>query len=208
MTLYIRVRLSKETYYLRKDAEGRQRFKIVFYGASLCGKTTTLAWLYNKVDGLEKGKFTQLADPTGRTLFFDFVPMQATKGVVFDVYTTAGQERHRHQRKIVNQGVDGLIFVVDSSASQFQENVESLNELNTRLGGQLGKNIPLVITLNKRDVPDALPRSELIQKLKIQDYPIYETVATTGLGVKRAFQSLAREILMIQLYGTKESQIA
>ena len=207
MTLYIRVRLSKETYYLRKDAEGRQRFKIVFYGASLCGKTTTLAWLYNKVDGLEKGKFTQLADPTGRTLFFDFVPMQATKGVVFDVYTTAGQERHRHQRKIVIQGVDGLIFVVDSSASQFQENVESLNELNTRLGGQLGKNIPLVITLNKRDVLDALPRSELIQKLKIQDYPIYETVATTGLGVKRAFQSLAREILMIQLYGTKESQI-
>ena len=86
--------------------------------------------------------------------------------------------------------------------------MESLNELNTRLGGQLGKNIPLVITLNKRDVSDALPRSELIQKLKIQDYPIYETVATTGLGVKRAFQSLAREILMIQLYGTKESQIA
>ncbi len=193
---------------MRKDAEGRQRFKIVFYGASLCGKTTTLAWLYNKVDGLEKGKFTQLADPTGRTLFFDFVPMQATKGVVFDVYTTAGQERHKNQRKIVIQGVDGLIFVVDSSASQFQENVESFNELNTRLGGQLGKNIPLVITLNKRDVPDALPRSELIQKLKVQDYPIYETVATTGLGVKRAFQSLAREILMIQLYGTKESQIA
>ena len=193
---------------MRKDAEGRQRFKIVFYGPSMCGKTTTLAWLYNKVEGLEKGKFTQLADPTGRTLFFDFVPMQATKGVVFDVYTTAGQERHKHQRKIVIQGVDGLIFVVDSSASQFQENVESFNELTTRLGGQLGKNIPLVITLNKRDVPDALPRSELIQKLKVQDYPIYETVATTGLGVKRAFQSLAREILMIQLYGTKESQIA
>lgn len=193
---------------MRKDAEGRQRFKIVFYGPSMCGKTTTLAWLYNKVEGLEKGKFTQLADPTGRTLFFDFVPMQATKGVVFDVYTTAGQERHKHQRKIVIQGVDGFIFVVDSSASQFQENVESFNELTTRLGGQLGKNIPLVITLNKRDVPDALPRSELIQKLKVQDYPIYETVATTGLGVKRAFQSLAREILMIQLYGTKESQIA
>ena len=49
---------------------------------------------------------------------------------------------------------------------------------------------------------------ELIQKLQFQVYPIYETDATTGLGVKRAFQSLAREIIMIQLYGTKESQIA
>ncbi|MFX0185349.1 MAG: ATP/GTP-binding protein [Candidatus Hodarchaeota archaeon] len=193
---------------MRKDAEGRQRFKVVFYGPSLGGKTTTLRWLYDEVDGLEKGKFTQLADPTGRTLFFDFAPMQATSGVVFDVYTTAGQERHKHQRKIVIQGVDGLIFVVDSSNSQLQENIESFDELKRHLGDKLGKTIPLVVTLNKRDVQDALPRSELVKKLELQSYPIYETVATTGLGVKRAFQSLAREILMIQLYGTKESQIA
>ncbi len=193
---------------MRKDAEGRHRFKIVFYGPSLGGKTSSLAWLYHKVDGLEKGQFTQLADPTGRTLFFDFVPMQATTGVVFDVYTTAGQDRHKHQRKIVIQGVDGLIFVVDSSASQLQENLDSFNELKTHLGDQLGSTIPLVITLNKRDIQDALPRSELVQKLEIQQYPIYETVAIKGLGVKRAFQSLAREILMIQLYGTKESQLA
>lgn len=193
---------------MRKDAEGRHRFKIVFYGPSLGGKTSSLAWLYHKVDGLEKGKFTQLADPTGRTLFFDFVPMQATTGVVFDVYTTAGQDRHKHQRKIVIQGVDGLIFVVDSSNSQLQENLDSFNELKTHLGDKLGSTIPLVITLNKRDIQGALPRSELVRKLEIQQYPTYETVATTGLGVKRAFQSLAREILMIQLYGTKESQLA
>jgi signal recognition particle receptor subunit beta len=192
---------------LRKDAEGRHRFKVVFYGPSLGGKTTTLAWLYHKVDGLEKGKFTQLADPTGRTLFFDFVPMQVHTRVVFDVYTTAGQDRHKHQRKIVLQGVDGLIFVVDSSASQKQANLDSLNELRSRLSEHLGSVIPLVVTLNKRDVPDALSRTEIINMLSIQNYPIYETVATTGLGVKRAFQSLAREILMIRLYGTKNSQI-
>ncbi len=193
---------------MRKDAEGRQRFKIVFYGPSLCGKTSTLRWLYDKVDGLEKGKFTQLADPTGRTLFFDFAPMQATKGVVFDVYTTAGQERHKHQRKIVIQGVDGIIFVVDSTSLQLQENLDSFAELKKQLGDKIGKTIPLVVTLNKRDLPDALPRSELINKLQLHQFPIYETVATTGLGVKRAFQSLAREILMIQLYGTKEAQLA
>ena len=191
---------------MRKDAEGRHRFKIVFYGPSLCGKTTTLAWLYHKVDGLEKGKFTQLADPHGRTLFFDFAPMQATTGVVFDVYTTAGQERHKHQRKIVIQGVDGILFVVDSSPDQIQENIESFTELNEYIGDRLGKNIPMIITLNKRDLPDALPRGKIIAELKLEDYPIYETVATTGIGIKRAFQSLAREILMIQLYGTKSSQ--
>jgi signal recognition particle receptor subunit beta len=163
--------------------------------------------LYDKVDGLDKGKFTQLADPTGRTLFFDFAPMQATTGVVFDVYTTAGQDRHKSQRKIVIQGVDGLIFVVDSSKSQLEENIASIDELRGHIGDELGKTIPMVITLNKRDVPDALPRSELVDTLQLTNFPIYETVATTGIGVKRAFQSLAREILMIQLYGTKESQV-
>ncbi len=191
---------------MRKDAEGRHRFKIVFYGPSLCGKTTTLGWLYHKVEGLEKGKFTQLADPHGRTLFFDFAPMQATTGVVFDVYTTAGQDRHKHQRKIVIQGVDGILFVVDSTSDQLKENLSSFEELALHLGEELGRTIPLVITLNKRDMENALPRSELVEKLNLSKYPIYETVATTGIGVKRAFQSLAREILMIQLYGTKTSQ--
>ncbi|MHA2176668.1 MAG: GTP-binding protein [Candidatus Hodarchaeales archaeon] len=191
---------------MRKDAEGRHRFKIVFYGPSLCGKTSSLAWLYHKVDGLEKGKFTQLADPHGRTLFFDFAPMQATTGVVFDVYTTAGQERHKHQRKIVVQGVDGVLFVVDSSPDQLEENKESYSELKENIGENLGDIIPLIITLNKRDLPDALPRTNLISELELENYPIYETVATTGIGIKRAFQSLAREVLMIQLYGTKSSQ--
>ncbi|MHA2289828.1 MAG: ADP-ribosylation factor-like protein, partial [Promethearchaeota archaeon] len=119
---------------------------------------------------------------------------------------TAGQERHKHQRKIVIQGVDGILFVVDSSSDQMQENIESLDELRFHLGDELGTTIPLVITLNKRDVEDALPRSQLVEKLELSKYPIYETVATTGIGIKRAFQSLAREILMIQLYGTKTSQ--
>ncbi|MHA2231041.1 MAG: GTP-binding protein [Candidatus Hodarchaeales archaeon] len=190
---------------VRKDAEGRMRFKIVFYGPSMCGKTTSLRWLYDKVEGLDKGNFTQLADPTGRTLFFDFAPMQATQTVVFDVYTTAGQERHKAQRKIVLQGVDGIIFVVDSSESQLQENIESLEELRTKLGENLGTTIPLIVTLNKRDVDDALPRNELLEKLQLTRYPVYETVATTGLGVKKAFQSLAREILLQKVYGVSTS---
>jgi GTPase SAR1 family protein len=75
---------------MRKDTEGRVRLKIVFYGASMSGKTTQLRSLYDNATGIDKGKFTSLEDPTGRTLFFDFVPMQATGKVVFDVYTTAG----------------------------------------------------------------------------------------------------------------------
>lgn len=190
---------------MKKDAQGRIHFKIVFYGPSMSGKTSTLEWLYGRLEGLDKGDFRQIKDPTGRTLFFDFLPMQApNSAVVFDVYTVAGQERHKKQRKVVLQGVDGILFVVDSSASQLEANIESYKELQEELGSKIGSEIPLVVTLNKRDVPDALPRDELIKKIGIPDgTPIYETVAIQGAGIKRAFQALARQVLLLQLHGIK-----
>ncbi|MFX1512118.1 MAG: ATP/GTP-binding protein [Promethearchaeota archaeon] len=185
---------------MRKDAEGKTHFKIVFFGPSMGGKTTSLKHLYTKVEGLQKSGFTELADVTGRTLFFDFAPMQATESIIFDIYTTAGQERHRKQRGIVLQGADGIIFVADSTKDTLQENIDSINELRERLGPRLGKEIPLIVTLNKRDLPDALPRKKLLAALQLDQYPVYETIATTGLGCKKAFQSLAREILLRQVY--------
>jgi mutual gliding-motility protein MglA len=184
---------------VRKDPQGRIHLKIVFYGCSMSGKTTSLRWLHEGVEGLEKGKFTSLADPTGRTLFFDYAPMQATSTVVFDVYTTAGQERHKRQRKVILKGVDGLIFVVDSSASALDDNIESITELRDQLGPRLGKEVPVVVTLNKRDVENAMRRNELVDKLELHGFPVFETVATNGFGVKKAFQSLARTVLLHQI---------
>ncbi len=190
---------------MKKDAQGRIHIKIVFYGPSLSGKTSTLEWLYGRLEGLDKGDFRQIKDPTGRTLFFDFLPMQApNSAVVFDVFTVAGQDRHKKQRKVVLNGVDGILFVVDSSASQLEANIESFKELKEELGEKLGNEIPLVVTLNKRDVPDALPREELLTKIGIPEgIPVYETVAIQGAGIKRAFQTLARAILLLQLHGIK-----
>jgi len=185
---------------LRKDAEGRIHFKIVYVGPSLSGKTTCLRWIYDEVTGLTKGGFTSVEDPTGRTLYFDYTPISATGKVVFDVFTVAGQRRHRHQRKIVLQGADGLIFVVDSSRRQLQNNIESLEELRGFLGDKLGKEIPMVVLLNKRDLPDAMPRQELVEALGVDGFPIYESIAIKGLGVKRAFQAIAREVLLKRLY--------
>lgn len=185
---------------MRKDSDDKIHFKVVFVGPSLSGKTTCLKWLYDKVDGLEKSGWTSIDDPSGRTLYFDYSPMQATSRLIFDVYTVAGQRRHRHQRKIVLRAVDGLIFVVDSRANMLQDNLESVAELRALLGDKIGSDIPLVIALNKRDLPDILSEGELMDKLGFDGMPVYETIATTGEGVKKAFQTLVREILLRKIY--------
>jgi len=190
---------------LKKDKDGRVHFKIIFWGPSLSGKTTSLRWIYSNVSGLSKGGFTSIEDPTGRTLYFDYTPLSASGDVIFDVYTVAGQKRHKHQRKIILQGVDGIIFVADSDPSQLDANEESMEELKELLRDRLGTEVPLVIMINKRDLPNAADKEEILEKLNIatMDIPIYETIATKGIGVKRAFQAVAREVLLRKLYNLK-----
>ncbi|MHA2502970.1 MAG: GTP-binding protein [Candidatus Kariarchaeaceae archaeon] len=186
---------------MRKDAKGKIHFKIVFVGASLAGKTTLLKYLHEQVEGLLKGGLTSIADPSGRTVYFDFSPFSATNSVLFDVYTVAGQRRHKNQRKMILRGVDGLLFVADSTPENKEFNIEAAEELREFLGDKIGNDIPLVIVLNKRDIPNAMPREELIADIGFSnDVLAINTIATKGVGVKQAFQAVSREIIMSRVY--------
>lgn len=186
---------------MRKDAKGKIHFKIVFVGASLAGKTTLLKYLHDQVEGLLKGGLTSIADPSGRTVYFDFSPFSATNSVLFDVYTVAGQRRHKNQRKMILRGVDGLLFVADSTPENKDFNIEAAEELREFLGDKIGTDIPLVIVLNKRDKPDAMPREEMLKDLDFSsDILAINTIATKGVGVKQAFQAVSREIIMKHVY--------
>ena len=50
--------------------------KVVYYGPGLCGKTTNLQWIHEKLPIKNKGKMLSLATETDRTLFFDFLPIE------------------------------------------------------------------------------------------------------------------------------------
>ncbi len=188
---------------MRKDAKNKIHFKIVFVGASLSGKTTVLKFLHDSVDGLMKGGLTSIADPSGRTVYFDFSPFSATSTVLFDVYTVAGQRRHKNQRKMILRGVDGLLFVSDSTPEMRSDNVEAATELKEFLGEKLGKDVPMVIVLNKRDLPNAMARDEMLADINFDpDILAINTIATKGVGIKQAFQAVSREIIMKQVYKT------
>ena len=185
---------------MQVDGQGRTHFKLVFWGPSLSGKTTALRWIHSQVFGIKKGDFTSIADPTGRTLYFDYTPFSATGKVIFDVYTVAGQKRHVHQRRIILSGADGILFVVDSDRVQWDANQESFEELKALVGDQLNTEIPLIILLNKRDLPTALPVPDLKKIFDGWNTTFYETCAIKGDGLRRAFYAVAREVLLKRLY--------
>jgi signal recognition particle receptor subunit beta len=187
-----------------RRGDGTLVFKICFYGPSLGGKTTALDWVYRR-EGLASGDMQQIQDPTGRTLFFDRVVARVSN-VVFQVYTVAGQRRHKFQRQTVLKGTDAVIFTFDSLVDQWEENLWSLKELLRFYGNKLippaafdPPEVPLVLLANKRDLEDIVEISKIRKVLdvaKLNHCLIYETIAIQGINVKRAFVYAARQAVL------------
>jgi hypothetical protein len=83
-----------------------------------------------------KGRLVSLATSSDRTLFFDFLPIEAMtiKGfkTKFQLYTVPGQVIYNTTRQLVLRGVDGIVFVADSQYEKMPENVEGVS----KSGGQ------------------------------------------------------------------------
>src|SRR4051812_8242291 len=112
--------------------------KIVYYGPGKGGKTTNLEQVHGNVQNVqEKGKLVSLATSSDRTLFFDFLPIEAMsiKGfkTKFQLYTVPGQVIYNTTRQLVLRGVDGIVFVADSQYDKMAENVESFSNLEENL---------------------------------------------------------------------------
>ncbi|UCF71505.1 MAG: GTPase domain-containing protein [candidate division WOR-3 bacterium] len=176
--------------------------KIVFYGPGLGGKTTNIKYVYSKLNPSIKGKLISLATELDRTLFFDFLPVDlgTIKGfnTRFHLYTVPGQVFYNASRKLILKGVDGIVFVADSQIERFDENIESLDNLNDNLKAHnltLDK-VPLVLQYNKRDLPNITSVEELQNILNPRnEYRYFEAVATQGIGVFETLKEICKQVL-------------
>jgi signal recognition particle receptor subunit beta len=175
--------------------------KIVYYGPGLCGKTTNLQHIYDSTAPQAKGKLISLATETDRTLFFDFMPLElgTVRGFKtrFHLYTVPGQVYYDASRKLILKGVDGVVFVADSQEERMDANIESLYNLEDNLAAQGYdlKQLPYVLQLNKRDLPNVIPMEDLACELRKKDEPVFEAVATTGEGVFDTLKAVAKQVL-------------
>jgi signal recognition particle receptor subunit beta len=175
--------------------------KIVFYGPGMSGKTTNLEIVHQKAPEENKGELTSISTDGDRTLFFDFMPLDlgnvAGMRTKFQLYTVPGQVYYNSTRKLVLQGVDGVIFVADSDPEKMPENIESYQNLIDNLT-EYGKDIrelPHVIQYNKRDLPNAMSVEEMDQQMNKFGVPTFEAVAYTGEGVFPTLKTLAGMVL-------------
>ncbi|MFX1445796.1 MAG: ADP-ribosylation factor-like protein, partial [Promethearchaeota archaeon] len=158
---------------VRLTEDNEIHIKILYWGMFASGKTTTLDTLYRLTKTQNKelipiGEIKKIDSKSGATLYFDRGVFQSKEQnqIFYNIWTTAGQISYFTLREKVFAGSDGVIFVVDSQTKFFEDNIEALKELKIVAGGKLIKEIPLIVMLNKQDLPDVIREAEFIQVLK------------------------------------------
>jgi small GTP-binding protein len=164
--------------------------KVVYYGPGLCGKTTNLQWIHDKLPIKNKGKMLSLATEADRTLFFDFLPIElgTIRGMKtrIQLYTVPGQVFYNATRRMVLKSADCVIFVCDSQETMLHANHDSFKNMreNLEVNEIDPDEIPVVFQFNKRDLPNAMPVALMNEKLNPKGAPFVEAVAMTGQGVE------------------------
>ncbi|MEL6548231.1 MAG: ADP-ribosylation factor-like protein, partial [Myxococcota bacterium] len=175
--------------------------KIVYYGPGLCGKTTSLQTIFNSLPVDRRPDLVSLATEVDRTIFFDFLPVTAYRIKDFTVrlqlYTVPGQVFYNATRKLVLNGVDGLVMVLDSQDPMRDSNAESLQNLVENLH-ELGlelPQVPMVFQYNKRDLSPIMSATEMDRLYNGRQLQRFESVATTGQGVFEALKAISRMVV-------------
>ena len=177
--------------------------KIVYYGPGRSGKTSNLHYIYARVPDSRRGRMVSLATQTDRTLFFDFLPIDLGQisgfNTRFQLYTVPGQVYYNATRRLVLQGADGVVFVADSQARQLDENLESLQNLQSNLleHGVDIRTMPLVMQYNKQDLPRELILStaDLDDALNFRGVASFSADALHGVGVFETLKGVSEMVL-------------
>ncbi len=170
--------------------------KVVYYGPALSGKTTNLQALFQKIDPKVRGRLMTLDTKDDRTLFFDMMPVffRAASGVKvkLKLYTVPGQVMHESTRRIVLQGTDAIVFVADGRRSEAAPTLAYWNNMlkNLEANGLDPSALPIVIQLNKRDLPDVRSEEELGELTDALKPIVIPAVAIRGEGVLETLHAL------------------
>jgi signal recognition particle receptor subunit beta len=178
-------------------------FKVVYCGPGLGGKTTNLTYIHSRIGGDQRGDLVSLSTSTDRTLFFDFLPVNAPLAngyhSKFQLYTVPGQVMYNATRQLVLKGVDGLVFVADSMPDRFEENARAFKTMEENVARNQGSidRIPLVLEYNKRDMPSVEPveRLEALLNAGERRLPSFEAVASEGYNVFAVLNAVSQLIL-------------
>uniref|UniRef100_A0A8C2KLE5 ADP-ribosylation factor 4-like n=1 Tax=Cyprinus carpio TaxID=7962 RepID=A0A8C2KLE5_CYPCA len=119
------------------------------------------------------------------------------KNICFTVWDVGGQDKIRPLWRHYFQNTQGLIFVVDSNDRERAQ--EAAEELQKMLQEDELRDAILLVFANKQDLPNAMPISEMTDKLGLQalrsrTWYVQATCATQGTGLYEGLDWLSEQL--------------
>jgi len=179
-------------------------YKIVYYGPAMGGKTTNVRYIAETAArrmGEQSANMITLETRGSRTLYFDMVRLSfGTVGpykTYFNLYTTPGQTVYIASRRLVLEGADAIVFVMDSQQSRLRDNVQSWYTLERQLLelNIARQQVPLILQFNKRDMPYIASIEQLRQSINGDKFLGFEANAQQGIGVFQTLRSVLEALM-------------
>lgn len=162
---------------------GKKNVRILMVGLDAAGKTTILYKL----------KLGEVVT-TIPTIGFNVESVEY-RNLNFTVWDVGGQDKIRPLWRHYFQNTQGLIFVVDSND---RERIgEAAEELQKMLSEEDLANAAVLVFANKQDLPNAMPTTEVTDKLRLhnlrnREWFIQSSCATTGEGLYEGMDWLSK----------------
>ena len=175
--------------------------KVVYFGAPGAGKTTNLRSIFSDTSSEVQSGLLEFDDVVAPTRYFDFLPISL--GYIQDfhvkmhLYTLPNNTLYETTRSVILKGMDGYVFVADSSMEAMINNLDAHQQTQSilRHEGIEPLEIPRVFQYNKRDLADAVPVGVLRRELNVHGAPDIECIAKNSQGTLETLQQMAKLIL-------------
>lgn len=178
--------------------------KVVYYGAPKAGTAASVRALWSGMTGVRRSELHAfgVGARTDHTSMFSY--QLDTERVDLTGFTLrvcvfslpGGVELDLHRREVMRD-TDALIFVADARASRENANLDALLDAERALadvGIELAS-LPVVISVNHTDSPEAKEVANVVFDLNPYGYPVYPAVATAGIGVREAHEDVIATLL-------------
>jgi signal recognition particle receptor subunit beta len=175
---------------LVNEAKREINAKIVYIGPLGAGKSTAIRSIYGRLKNGARSELKTLESGNNRMLFFDYAYPVLRDGenykIRFHLYTLLSDGNAPPPWKMLLKGVDGVVFMADSSDGRMFANLESCAQLFDSFGyyGLKASTTPILLQCNKGELPGSaspeLIKSELFPELPEKPLSV-SALAGTGL---------------------------
>lgn len=165
--------------------ERRIEAKIAYLGPELAGRTTNFERLAAPASGSKDariGKVRTSSDETAARLSLAWQLEEATRFRDCDVVVELVAPCESATDDLLREA-DGVVVVVDAAPSSQDRNRASLASVQKALERIQRGSVPLVVQINKVDLPDALSVESVVDGLDAAALPHVSAIATQGQGV-------------------------